>query len=160
MSEPTAPVVFRILQSIQAAVQGISTAGSYFYDVDPSSVVLDPVSLAAVMPGQLPFVVCGDVIPGERVFASSRPVQIKDVFSVTLMWRVDADSTDAEARYRAGWNFVADLERALLTDPQRGALALYTYVQQSTVYVGEAGQAMVFGSTPAEVRLNRVYGQP
>ena len=167
---PSMPIVLALCFSLQAALQRISTAGGYFYDVKPSSVVLDAQNLTGVNLTDVPFLVVGhQVEPVTRDFNSSRPVAVKDRWRFMLAGRVDAPGFDTSVKQTALSQFEADIEKALTVDPQRLDLntltggvcqqALYTYVGQGTRYMGEPDQAMCFLEMPVEVLLQRTYGQ-
>jgi hypothetical protein len=154
------PTVLAIILNVQAALQAIAAADGYNTTVRASSVVIDPIDLATVNATDVPFLVVGDYTPGERDFATSRPVAIKDRFTLTLAFRIDALGTDRARKETAAWQLVADIETALAKDPQRGQKALYTYVQQPEIYPGPPTTNQVYGEVPVEITLQRAYGQP
>jgi hypothetical protein len=155
------PVVLAIALDMQTALRSIAVGSGYHYTVKSGSVVLDPEDLGAVQATEVPYIIVGDYEPGARDFAGSRPVAIKDTFTFTLSFRVDAAGTDRARKATAAWNLYADIETVLAKDPQRGGLALYTYVQQPEIYIG-GGPAMnsAYGEVPVEIRLQRAYGTP
>jgi hypothetical protein len=152
-------VVLAILLDMQTAMRAITTSDGYFYTVKETSVVLDPEPLELVPATELPYVVFGDMTSNGRSFATSRPVAIKDDFTVDLWFRVDVPMGANKARkLTAGWNFAADMEVALTRDPQRGERALYTYVEQPTIHAGVPASNQVYGQVPVRVTLQRAYG--
>jgi hypothetical protein len=157
------PVVLGVILNIQAALQSLSRTGGYFNDVKSTSVVLDPISLETINPTDTPFTVV-DEEPGEGKNdfgpSTSRPVQLKNRFTIRLRTRLDVPGDDPGRLRTAGWQWYADVEKVLLVDPQRGARALYTYVQWPSIYLGLASQSQVYVEIPIEILLNRVYGVP
>lgn len=154
------PVTLQVMQSVQLALQTIAIADGYYYTVKTDSVVLDPEPLELVNVTLLPYFVIGDVEPGERHFSGSRPVAIQDTFTVPVSFRVDVPGTDRARKLTAAWQLVADVETALAKDPQRGGVALYTYVQQPRIYAGTPASNQVYGEIPVQVKLQRAYGAP
>lgn len=154
------PVALAILQSLQAALQAVAIAGGYNFDVKASSVVLDPQDLTAVASTETPFFVLADgKLRTEG--GTSRPVAVKSYIDVSLCARVDAASADKDAKTIAAWTLYADIEKALLVDPQRGGLALYTYPDyenQTAFYYGLPAQTFVLLEIPVRVALQRAYG--
>lgn len=154
------PVALAILLSLQSALQGISIAGGYTFDVKASSVDLDPRDLTAVPLTETPFFVLADgKLRTEG--GTSRPVSVKSYIDVTLFARVDA-TTDKDAKTTAAWQLYADIEKALLVDPQRGGLALFTYPDyenQTAFYYGPPSQTFALLEIPVRVSLQRVYGR-
>lgn len=159
MSAPTTPVVLAALLNLQTALQGIATSAGCFYDVKASSVVLDPVALDSVPTTETPFLVL-DGETGQNDYTTSRPVAIKNDFTVTLYVRIDAAGDDSSRLRTAAWKFYADVERRVALDPQRGGVAMFTYVQWPTFHLGLASQGQVILEIPIRILLQRTYGQP
>lgn len=157
----SAPVLLSIVLNMQAAIQAIAVSGGYFYDVKATSVILNPKPLAAVPTTEVPFLIVGHRVDAVlRNFTGSRPVSIQDRWRVVIEGRIDAPADDTASKLTAFSNFTADLEKALLVDPQRGGLALYTYVQQPIPYMGDDSQSQLYFEQPVEVLLQRAYGSP
>lgn len=155
------PVILSIVLNMQTALQAITASAGYFNTIKPTSVVLDAVALMSVSPTELPYIVLGHrVEPIERSFATSRPVAIQDRWRITLEARIDQPGTGSARKLTVLSQLEADIEKALTVDPQRGGLALYTYVQQGTRYTGLPDQDMTYLEIPVEVLLQRAYGQP
>jgi hypothetical protein len=86
---------------------------------------------------------------------------VKSYVDLSIIARVDAPVADADARTTVAWRLYADVEKALLVDPQRGGVALFTYPDyeaQTQMYFGLASQGLVIVEIPVRVLLQRVYG--
>lgn len=156
MSAPT-PAVLACLLSLQTALRGIAVASGYFYTVLSASVVLDPQDLSAVPSDQTPFVML-DIETGTIDYGTSRPVAVKNDFTVPLLVRVDAPGTDPDRKRTAAWQFYADVERAVAADPQRGGAAMFTYVQWPTFHFGLLDEPAIYLEIPIRIVLQRSYG--
>lgn len=160
------PVILAIVTSIQTALQGITTAGGYFYDIQPSSVVLDARALNTIPATEIPFLVVGHrVEPMHREYGRSgrgggRFGAIEDRWRITIEARVDANGLDTFKKMTALAELEADIEKALVVDPRRGGLALFTYPMPANRFTGLANQNMCFLEFPAEVLLARNLGEP
>ena len=154
------PVALAVLQSIQTALRAIAVSSGYFYDVKSTSVVLDPIPLAMIPTTETPFFVLDPEANGQNLYTTSRPVALKVDFTVPICVRVDAPGDDPDRKRTAGWQVYADVERALSADPQRGLLALYTYVEWPTFGFGPPSQNEVYVEIPVRVLLQRAYGTP
>lgn len=152
---------------MQTALQGISVAGGYFYDVLSSSVVIDASrSLNTIAATEIPYIVVGHrVEPMHREYGrsgrgGSRFGAIEDRWRITIEARVDANGLDTFKKMTALAQLEADIEKALVVDPRRGGLALFTYPMPASRFTGLANQNMCFLEFPAEVLLARNLGEP
>jgi hypothetical protein len=110
---------------------------------------------------ETPFLVIGHrVEPVSRDFKGSRPTAIQERWRFVLEAALDAPGSDTARKLTASAQFAADVEVACVQDPQRGALALYTYVMQPTTYTGLANQNRLYVEVPIEVLVQRQYGVP
>lgn len=159
------PTLLAIVLNMQAALQGISRAGGYHYDVKADSVLTRPTNLQTVAIPDVPVMVLGHDLQAvqPRGFGRSRSGTlgaISDRWRITIVARVDAISDDAEGCITAFADLASDLEVSLTRDLQRGGLASYTYVMQPIPHFGLMAQSQVYLEQPVEVLLDRPYGQP
>lgn len=154
---PPTPAVLAVLLSLQTALRGIAIASGYFYDVKATSVVLDPQDLSAVPTSEVPFLMLDDET-GTIEYTTSRPVAVKNDFTVPLLARVDAPGADPDRKRIAAWRLYADVERALAADPQRGGVAQFTYVQWPKFYFGLLDETEIYLEIPVRVLLQRTFG--
>jgi hypothetical protein len=153
-----------LLKAVQAAIQGISIAGGYHFDVLLQSVVLDPTNIEVVPTEQTPFFVVGAWEPVERRFATSRPTQLAEKAKLTIFIAVDSASADTAAKATAWENVLADLEVAFAATITRltlnGAVEYVKVLQPSEPGYGLQHQTRVLGMQPLELAWNRTYGTP
>jgi len=148
-----------IRKSVQAALQAMSVAGGYHWDVKPSSVVRDPVSLLTVAATETPFFVLGETEPMNRTFFPA--MEMEDAILLRLYARVDAPGLEANRKDDAFENLIADIEKALTVDITRGQNAIDTRLHQPEASAtGLPNQNMVLVMQPIEIRTHRQYGQP
>lgn len=155
------PLIYDIVADMQAALQGISTASGYNFDVLSTSVMIDPKNINTMPVSETPLLVLGHrVEPVSRDFTGSRPVSVKERWRITIEAIVDVenDLDDTSKKLMARAQFAQDVERALTADPQRGLKALYTYVGQDSAYPDVDNQNRFYMEIPVEVLVQRVYG--
>jgi len=110
---------------------------------------------------EVPFIVLGAEENGTNDYTTSRPVAIKNDFTIPLWARVDAPGTDPSRKRTAAWLLYADIEIAIVKNPQLvGAAGFYTYVQWPTFYFGIGTQDICVVNVPIRILLQRTYGQP
>jgi len=164
MASPSEPILLRAILALQSALQGISKAGGYHYDVKATSVALEPVALQTIPTSELPYFIVGLVEEGLSLTARSYQGAryVKDVWSFPLVARVDADGADPLRKIRAGINLIADVEKAVHVDLSLGNLVIDTRLEplanETTVTFGNQNQ--VYVKQLVSVRLNpRPLGQ-
>lgn len=162
----SAPVLLSIVLAMQTALQGITRAGGYFYDVKTTSVRTRPENMEVVDPQDVPLILLGHKIdPVSRPFTGTKPNSLVERWRITLDVRVDAVADDPLGGLTAFANLAADLEKALTVDiaANRAALAgtaRYVYVMQPTPLFGLIAQNQVYFEQPVEVEFQRLYTQP
>jgi hypothetical protein len=154
---PPTPAVLACLLSLQTALRGITIASGYFNDVASTSVVLDPQDLSAVPASACPFLML-DTEKGTIEYGTSRPVAVKNDFLVPLLARLESPGANPDRKRIAAWQFYADVERAVAADPQRGGVAMFTYVQWPTFYFGLLDETDIYLEIPVRVLLQRTFG--
>lgn len=159
------PVEYRILLSLQTALQQIAVAGGYHYDVAAIAVKLDPnVSVEQLIGDSAlrPFVIL-EMLPDAYDYSGVKGgpigrgrVIVKAPFIVHAV--NDSDVVVDESWIWTYYRLVADVEQALAVDIQRGGLAYETRVltRKFQTFNGE----QVWASVQGEVRLTRNYGDP
>ncbi len=158
------PLEFRIAQSLQTALKGITVAGGFHYDLAGTAVKLDPNHEA------------GDLIPGANPpFGPPRPFVLldlsePDVFEYgqanevivltpfTVVWVHDSDVADDDSLTKTYFRGLADVEKALAADITRGALASDTRVLNRQMREAEGRE--VWALVSGQVRSHRTYGAP
>lgn len=155
---PIDPIDLRIVQNLQAALQGISSAAGYHYTVAALAVKLDPnVGIAALI-GDLaarPFIVL-EVLPDQFEYQQAKAVKVRMPITIHLVH--DADAT-VDGSWLEVWSrLCADAEQAIAVDIRRGGLAVDTKVltREFATYDGTQVWAMV----KTEVLSHRRYGLP
>lgn len=158
------PIEFLIIQNLQAALQGITVAGGYHYDVQATLVKLDPNQNveALVADKPRPFVVI-DVVPERWQYLASGQVRV--VMPLVVYWvgdsHPDADEMpdQDESRLRTYLRGCADVEKAIAPDYRRGGYATDTKIVKQT-FNGELDGRDVWAAIELEVLVHRVYGSP
>lgn len=153
------PNEYLALRNLQAALQGISVAGGYYYDVAEVAVKLDPNSrIEDFVPpeGARPFILI-DVQPDAFTDFSSRPTRCKITMPVHLYWINESESTVDESFLLTYFRGCADVEKAIVPNPQRGGYAFETRIV-SRMYVAKGSQ--VWARVEANLIFGRTYGQP
>lgn len=160
MSAPsTDPIEYLVLRNLQAALQAISLAAGYYYDVPAGAVKLDPDSKPDdfVPPmSARPFILI-DVDQDLYSDYSSRPTRVKIDLPVTIYWINDSDPTVDESLRLVYARGCADIEKAITADIQRGGLAYETRIAGR--HMGRRG-AEVWAKLEAHLLVGRGYGHP
>jgi hypothetical protein len=164
----SAPVLLSVVLSMQTALQAITRAGGYFYDVKTTSVRTKPEPMLPIDPNETPLILLGHKLePVSRDFAGSRPVSLKERWRITLDVRVDTISDDLVGGLTAFTNLAADIEKALTVDITANREiwsgtphVLYVYVMQPIPQFGLIPQGQVYFEQPVEVLFQRTYTQP
>ena len=148
-----------IQQSLATAIRAMTVAGGYTYNVQATSVMLDPVNLETLSPAMLPAFYVHIDSPGERGFLS--PMRVKDRLNFTVVARADATGLAFDRKHTTFAALVADLEKALTVDITRGGLATDTKLGQPEAPLMQLGNGnIVVVVQPVSVLTYRVYGQP
>lgn len=154
------PLELQIVQSVQAALQAISVAGGYYYDVVASAVKLDPnqaVEDLIAPAGPRPFVIVEVKPDGEWVYEPSNRLRL--VQKLTLHWVSASTPTDDTSRLQTFYRGCADVERSIAADHSRGGLAVDTRITGRTLDLAVDG-AQVWASIDVDVLSRRTYGAP
>jgi hypothetical protein len=156
VTPPPDPIRLSVLKSMQTALQGISTAAGYYFDVRAEAVTLDRRNLATAT--LLPAFVINSGAGGTRTYFPS--MRMREIFPVVIYGRADAMGIrDMSRRQTIFERLVADLERALTRDITRGGLAVDTRLQSPLEpYMEMDPINSVYIEQPVDVTLRRVYG--
>ena len=153
------PIEYRIVQSLQTALRGISVAGGYHYDIATLAVKLDPDVDVETLIGDTPlrpFVVL-EVPPDQHAIKfAPNGVQITMPFLVHAVRATDP--TDDNSLAQTAYRLYADVEQAVLQDMRRGGLALDTVV--TTRQVTKREGVLLWVTVTAQVRVVRTWGKP
>lgn len=153
------PSEYQILAHLKAALQQMSIAGGYHFDVIADAVKLDPnceVELLIAPDGPRPYVVI-EVKPDSWTFSPGNRANI--LLPVTIHWVSDSVPTDDVSRALTFFQGCADVERAIAVDVSRGALAQDTRITKRS-YATALDGAQVWAQVDVELPTRRVYGQP
>ncbi len=152
------PIEFRIVQNLQAALQAISVAGGYFYDVAAVAVKLDPnVDVESLIgdQAQRPFLIL-EVAPDTFSYSPSRMVSIE--LPATIHFVTDSNPNDDSDFLRTFLRLCADAEQAIATDISRGGLAIDTRI--TTREYRAFGDSQVWAQIKTSTSVRRFYGSP
>ena len=149
-----------MLKGLQTSLRAIRVADGYHYTIRPTSVVLDRRDLATIPPTELPFFCVFSPTPGDRGKIASKLV--KEVVTVNLYGRVDANGTAEDRKTTAVENLIADIEKALVANLNLGGVAIDVWMRSPEESSIALGNDNAIGLTvPVEVRLQqRPYGAP
>lgn len=160
MPAPSAdPNEYLVMRNLQTALQAISLAGGYYYDVAAVAVKLDPDSKPEdlVPPtGALPFILI-DVQQDAYTDFSSRPTRVKIDVPVNIFWINESEATVDESLLQTFYRGCADVEKAIVADIQRGGLAYETRIAGRT-FARKGSQ--VWAVVEAHIWVGRRYGHP
>jgi hypothetical protein len=153
------PIAYRIVQSLQTALQGIAIASGYHHDVAALAVKLDPnVDVETLIGDQQlrPFVILE--LPPDQHAIKFAPKGVQITMPVTVHAVHDSDPTDDSSWLKTYFRLCADVEQALAQDIRRGGLAADTRVlsQEPVSFDG----AQVWAKVTAQVTVIRTMGQP
>jgi hypothetical protein len=156
MPEPTE---YQLLANLRDALQQITVAHGYHFDVASAAVKLDPncnVESLIAPGGARPFIVL-EVKPDSWQFSPANRAEI--VLPVTIHWVSDSTPTDDTSRMLTFFRGCADVERAIAVDVGRGGFAKDTQIVQRSYETALDG-AQVWAKVDVNLPLRRVYGQP
>lgn len=156
---PADPREYQIIRNLQAALQAISVAGGYHFDVTAVAVKLDPnhkVEDLIAPDGPRPFIIVELTAERWQYFPAS---ELKLVVPVTIHWVSDSVPTVDESRMQTYFKGCADVEQAIALDTGRGGLATDTRIVRRTFDTAVDG-SQVWALLDAAITVNRTYGQP
>lgn len=149
----------RVLESLCAAVRGVRVAAGYHYDFEDESVQTDPVDPLAIEHGRRPFCVIEPSPTGAREFEPANA--LKEFFRVQLTVVFDAEQTGLSTRKTAAAEtMLADLERALTQDLERGGICSDTRVLVPEILVALGQSDTIVVIQEVECRIHREHGVP
>jgi hypothetical protein len=152
------PITFRIVQSLQAALEAISIVGGYFHDVAETAVKLDPnVDVETLIGDQQlrPFVI---IEVGQEPFEYQPAKRLKQRIPIIIHAVHDSDPTDDNSWLKTFTRLCADIERAIAKDISRGGVASDTRVL-TTEFKSFEGK-VVWALVSVEILAHRTYGEP
>lgn len=148
----------QVLESLVEAVQSIRVSSGYQFDFDDESVQTDPVDPLTVEHGRRPFCLVEPSPSGSREFEPAS--QLKEFFRVLLTVVFDSDDSGAHRKTAAAETMLADLERALTVDVERGGLCSDTRVLVPEILVSLGRSNTVVVLQEIECRIHRTHGVP
>jgi hypothetical protein len=152
------PIEFRIVKNLQAALQAISIAGGYHYDLAALTVKLDPnqdVEALLTDETKRPFY----VLELGTIASEYRPsMRTRITLPVTVHAVQDSDPASDDSWLKTYLNLCADAEQAIAQDISRGGLAVDTRVQAREFQA--FGGRQVWAMVKAEILIERTYGLP
>lgn len=153
------PIEYRILLNIQDAIQAISTGGGYHFTVDDAAVSIDPVDAIEVILGRTvldPYFVLEIGSAGRPNYQRSE--QMLEIVPVSIIAVANATQLDVVSRVKTYERLCADIEKAVVVDHTRGALATDTRIVNKQMNVN-TGSARVVAIVQLEVRVYRQFGK-
>lgn len=153
------PIEYRVVLSIQAALQAITIAGGYHYDVVSAAVKLDPnVAVETLInPGGTRPLILIEVNPVEWEYQPAHRTKVR--LPLTVHWVKDSTPTDDTSRMLAFFRGCADIEKAITVDITRGGLASDTRITRETFDTAVEG-SRVWAQVEMTAHLHRTYGSP
>ena len=151
------PIEYRAILNLQAALQAISIAGGYHYDVVDAAVKLDPnVAVEALVnpSGTRPIILI-EVQPEAWEYQPARRLRLK--MPVTVHWVSESTPTDDTSRMQTYFRGCADVEQAVAADITRGGLSSDTRVIKRIFDTAVKG-SRVWAQIEIELWLHRTYG--
>jgi hypothetical protein len=153
------PIEYRIVQSLQTALRGISTASGYHHTVQALAVKLDPnVDVETLIGDEAlrPFVILELPPATHGIKFAPKGVEIRMPFIVHAVH--DSDPTVDESWLQAFFRLCADVEQAVTADISRGGLAVSTKVVTPEPVSFDGG--LVWAKVTGEVLIVRTMGKP
>lgn len=155
---PTEPLDYQALAHLKTALQAITVAGGYYYDVDADGVKLDPnqdVEALLLPSGPRPLILI-EALPERREHFPCDEVKVTR--PVNVHWAQLSTPTDDNSFELVAARGKADIEKAVRVDPSRGGIAMDTLiVQQDTKH---EFAPLVWVVTEIELTLYRTNGAP
>lgn len=154
------PIEYQVIRNLQQALQAISVAGGYHFDVQGTAVKLDPnhkIEDLVAPDGPRPFVLL-DLTPPER-WDYQPASQVRLALPLTIHWVSDSVPTADESKMQTYLKGCADVEQALAVDVTRGGLAVDTRIVRRTLDSSVDG-SQVWALIDTEINLHRTYGRP
>ena len=154
------PLEYDIVLNMQRALQAISVAGGYHYDVAAAAVSIDPHDHLEVLTGSLarkPFLIV-EVSPGRHIqyFPGT---QMRELIPIEITAATDAQALVATSRAQTFQRLCADIEKALTVDVTRNGKATDTRILDKRMGI-MVSALRVMAVVQTEVRLHRTYGAP
>jgi hypothetical protein len=153
------PLDYRALVGLQQALQGISVAAGYFYDVRGTAVKLDPnhdVPELAAPDGPRPFVVL-EIQPEEWEYAGAMAVKVR--IPVAVHWISESNPERDHDVLQVFLRGCSDVERAIGKDVTLGNLVRDTKITRRTFERAVDGSE-VWAVVQTVMVINRVFGEP
>lgn len=152
------PIEFLTLRNLRDALNAISVAGGYYFDVAKAAVKLDPsASVEDVIgpDGPRPYLLI-EMKP--EAFDYRPSFQLRMTLPFTVHWVGESVGSDDESWMRTFYQACADIEKAVTVDITRGGRTEDTRIRQRTFDAMFGNQVWVM--VDLDMALNRVYGAP
>lgn len=155
------PIQYDILLNVQTALRAISTAGGYHHDVASGAVSIDAADGLELLMATLihdPFFVVEfsstsqpDYFPAE---------QMREFLPIMISAAANAEQITKESKAKTYAHLCSDIEKALVVDHTRGALATDTRIGPKQWFFGGGNSTRVLATVDVVVRVYREYGKP
>ena len=152
------PVEYRIVLSLQAALQAIAVAAGFFYDVQGFAVKLDANSTVEDLIGDSrarPFYVLEATADA---FEYQKAYRVNVTMPIKIHAVHDSDVTKDESWIQTYYRLQADIEKAVAKDIRRGELATDTRILTREFQTFNGSQ--VWATSHLEILVPRIYGAP
>lgn len=152
------PRDFRILQSLQAALQAISADDGYFHTVQSVAVKLDPNADVEDLIGQSAVRPFALLEIAHQPFTYQPSFRVSYDIDVKVHFVTDSDVTNDDSFLKTITRLWADVETAVTQDVTRGGDATDTRIGAPDFRSFDGGLAWAI--VPLVIRVNRSYGAP
>lgn len=150
------PRRLRVLKNLQTTLQGMTDPADYHFPVThPSQVSLDPtLGLITGQAGSDRLIVIEPSPDGGKEYYPAE--QLTEDFTVNIASRAAADAANPVARAEAWERLIADLEKRLTLDLERGGLACDTRLLAAQPFMA-VGSNLVGVVQPVVMKIYRAY---
>lgn len=147
------------MKNLQEALLGISIDSGYHHDIAEFAVKLDPNHEVETMIGGQPlrpFLIL-ELLP-DRFEYVEKPSRVRVLMPFTIHAVNESDPKLDDALLATYLRLVADVERAIAGDIERGGLATDTRILRRRMH--DLGGEQVWAMVEGEIREHREYGEP
>lgn len=154
------PSEYTVIRNLQTALQAITIAGGYHYDVQAVAVKLDPqhgVEALVDPDGPRPIIVIEAGVEDSWSYQPGTRSRLE--LPATIHWVGESAATDDTSKLLAFYRGCADIEKAIAVDISRGGRAIDTRIVKRLMDRSIQG-AQVWAMVDVTMPLIRVFGQP
>ena len=155
----SSPIEYLAIRNLQTALQAITVAGGFYFNVTGAAVKLDPNVMveSLIHPGGPRPMVLIEVDPEAWEYEPASQLRLK--LPLKVHWVSDATPTDDVSRMEMFFKGCADIEKAVAVDVSRGGYCSDTRIRRRTFDDAVDG-TQVWAIVELELWVRRTYGQP